>query len=187
MLSSDDGTVCISFETHYDTNTRGKCLAVCGSLDVLGNWDVKQAVMADEIPENSGKWIIAVKLPANVKFEWKWVVVWQETRTAFRWEECENRGTELEGHDCKYYAPWNCNAKYQIISEFPDREWTLKDDEQTLGDEHVPQITNASSGYFTSLQSLMSWLFQSVKSKLVAFYYSIGGLFRRDSTHEHSD
>lgn len=49
MLSSDDGTVCISFETHYDTNTRGKCLAVCGSLDVLGNWDVKQAVMAGKV------------------------------------------------------------------------------------------------------------------------------------------
>lgn len=85
---------------------------------MLANWEQSCALNpTDESPENSGKWIVTVNLPANVKFEWKWVVVWRENHTAFRWEERANRVTEVGKESCKCHAPWNEDATYKTLPQ----------------------------------------------------------------------
>lgn len=44
-MNSADG-IRVSFETQFNADTQTKYLAVCGSLDVLGNWEVERAVVA---------------------------------------------------------------------------------------------------------------------------------------------
>lgn len=44
-MYSADG-IRVSFETQFNADTQTKYLAVCGSLDVLGNWKVERAVIA---------------------------------------------------------------------------------------------------------------------------------------------
>lgn len=44
-MNSADG-IRVSFETQFNADTQNKYLAVCGSLDVLGNWKVERAVIA---------------------------------------------------------------------------------------------------------------------------------------------
>lgn len=83
---------------------------------MLSNREHNHALfLTDENPENSGKWMVTVNLPANVKFEWKWVVVWRENHTAFRWEERANRVTEVGEESCKCHAPWNDDATYETL------------------------------------------------------------------------
>lgn len=85
---------------------------------MLANWEQSCALNpTDESPENSGKWIVTVNLPANVKFEWKWVVVWRENHTAFRWEERANRVTDVGEESCKCHAPWNEDATYKTLPQ----------------------------------------------------------------------
>lgn len=85
---------------------------------MLANWEQNCALNpTDENPENSGKWIVTVNLPANVKFEWKWVVVWRENHNAFRWEERANRVTEVGEESCKCHAPWNEDTTYKTLPQ----------------------------------------------------------------------
>lgn len=85
---------------------------------MLANWEQSCALNpTDESPGNSGKWIVTVNLPANVKFEWKWVVVWRENHTAFRWEERANRVTDVGEESCKCHAPWNEDATYKTLPQ----------------------------------------------------------------------
>lgn len=193
MNSTDGVNVC--FDTQFNADIRTKYLAVCGSLDVLGNWEVDRAAVADETPENSGKWIVTVNLPANVKFEWKWVVVWRENQTAFRWEERANRVTEVGEESCRCHAPWNDDATYETLSHVSDGMWTPADNDQVekLADDQVlddPQgypIVGSISSYFRDIGFLISWSVQSVKDRVVAIFRRIGGVFRRGSAHDHDE
>lgn len=194
-MNSADG-IRISFETQFNADTQTKYLAVCGSLDVLGNWEVERAVVADESPENSGKWIVTVNLPANVKFEWKWVVVWRENHTAFRWEERANRVTEVGEESCKCHAPWNEDATYKTLPQVSDGVmWTSEDDGhvEKLADDPVPDdpqgypIVGSISSYIRDIGFLISWSVQSIKNGVVAIFQRIGGVFRGGRAHDHDD
>ncbi|XP_061162780.1 uncharacterized protein LOC133172000 isoform X1 [Saccostrea echinata] len=193
MSVEGDVGICISFETQYKTDAHDKCLAVCGSLAAIGNWDVKKAVIADEKPENSGKWIVSVHLPANVKFEWKWVVVWRNTRIAFRWEERQNRVTEVGESGFMCIAYWNCDPIYEPLPESLSDTWTVEDDkrlEKLAGEEALEDTQSRKSviaSYIRDLGYLISWSLQSIKTKVMSFFHGVGGLFRRGSAHDHSD
>lgn len=194
-MNSADG-IRVSFETQFNADTQTKYLAVCGSLDVLGNWEVERAVVADESPENSGKWIVTVNLPANVKFEWKWVVVWRENHTAFRWEERANRVTEVGKESCKCHAPWNEDTTYKTLPQVSDGVmWTSEDDGhvEKLADDPVPDdpqgypIVGSISSYIRDIGFLISWSVQSIKNGVVAIFQRIGGVFRGGRANDHDD
>ncbi|XP_056006781.1 uncharacterized protein LOC125658659 [Ostrea edulis] len=151
-------TVWVQFRTHYITNREDLVLCIAGSLPELGQWNVRRAVIADEIPNRSGEWVVLIELPANVTFDWKWVVLTQEnaTMTAFRWEERPNRSTEVQGQGLRCYAAWNYDAAYETISKFPVDEWKWVDEdvqdeeEQSPESEHVPP-RRENIGYLTSV------------------------------------
>ncbi|XP_056006814.1 starch-binding domain-containing protein 1-like [Ostrea edulis] len=176
-------TVWVQFRTHYVTNSEDLVLGITGSLPELGQWNVTRAVVADEIPKSSGEWVVLIELTANVTFDWKWVVLSQEnaTMTAFRWEERDNRSTELQGQGQRCYAAWNDDAAYEIIPKFPVDEWKWMDDgdqddeEQSPESEHVPP-RRVDVGYLTSV---VVSSYQDIRHKVVAFCQSIRGIFRR--------
>ncbi|XP_061162781.1 uncharacterized protein LOC133172000 isoform X2 [Saccostrea echinata] len=168
-------------------------LAISGSIKEFGNWNIKDAKIADEKPENSGKWIVSVHLPANVKFEWKWVVVWRNTRIAFRWEERQNRVTEVGESGFMCIAYWNCDPIYEPLPESLSDTWTVEDDkrlEKLAGEEALEDTQSRKSviaSYIRDLGYLISWSLQSIKTKVMSFFHGVGGLFRRGSAHDHSD
>ncbi|XP_078335891.1 uncharacterized protein LOC111133408 isoform X1 [Crassostrea virginica] len=184
------------FSTNYAVEHENHVLAISGSLPALGQWNARKAVLADEYPENSGKWIVTVSLPANVKFEWKWVVIWRKNHTAFRWEERGNRVTELGDQSCSYYAPWNGEVSSGTISQVPDGQWSNVDNEQVekLAEDPAgltepcthPEVGLISS-YLREVGFLVTWSLQSIRSGVVAFFRMIGAPFWRDNTHDHVD
>ncbi|XP_056016868.1 aspartic acid-rich protein-like [Ostrea edulis] len=151
-------TVWVQFRVHFVTNSENLVLGITGSLPELGQWNVTRAVVADEIPKSSGEWIVLIQLPANVTFDWKWVVLSQKnaTITAFRWEERDNRRTELEEQGRRCYAAWNYDAAYETITKFPVDEWKWMDDDAQDDEEQSPESEHVSPrrinvGYFPSV------------------------------------
>ncbi|XP_048749323.2 starch-binding domain-containing protein 1-like [Ostrea edulis] len=111
--------VWVHFTTHYITHEDNHTLAISGSIPQLGSWNIEQAAVAAENPKHPGEWITSIEIPADSRFEWKWVVISRDTMSVCRWEESSNRVTELDGKYYKCHAPWNNNAEYEIIPNVP--------------------------------------------------------------------
>ncbi|XP_062590411.1 starch-binding domain-containing protein 1-like isoform X2 [Saccostrea cucullata] len=196
--SSSETMVGLEIVCDYMLPDNNLALAISGSIKEFGGWNIKEAKIADEKPENSGKWIVSLHLPANVKFEWKWVVVWRNTRIAFRWEERQNRVTEVGEHSFVCHAYWNSDPTYEFLPESPSMNtdkgdnWTTEDDKQLekLADnETLEDKQSHKSVYFIAsyIGYLVSWSLQSLKTKVMSFFYGVGGLFRRSNAHDHAD
>ncbi|XP_062587696.1 starch-binding domain-containing protein 1-like [Saccostrea cucullata] len=195
VIDSHDKFVWTTFQTEFVVQHEEHVVAISGSLVEIGQWNIRQALMLDEKPENSGKWIVSLHVPANVKFEWKWVVVWRNTRIAFRWEERQNRVTEVGERGFVCHAYWNCDPTYEFLPESPSintdkgDNWTAEDDklleklpdDETLDDKQSRKNVFVIANYIRDLGCLVSWSLQSLKTKVMSFFYGVGGLFRRSN------
>ncbi|XP_033747463.1 uncharacterized protein LOC117332598 [Pecten maximus] len=85
-LSSRANFVSYLFEISYVVQNTHDRLALCGSIEELGTWQLEGAAHAKEFPPKSGTWFAAVELPSKSEFNWKWVVL-DEENYAVRWEE----------------------------------------------------------------------------------------------------
>jgi len=151
-MSDVDGdrssSVFVEFRTSYVCQHEDLCVALSGSLDELGNWDVRNAVLAEETPEDSGHWQVAVELPAETSFEWKWVVIWRENLTAFRWEERSNRIYDTGYSDgyIRVKALWNIDGI----------TWDDSDDNQLEELSKAIDTDQSENGSFIS--KIINWI-----------------------------
>ncbi|MBN3279483.1 STBD1 protein, partial [Polyodon spathula] len=93
--------VSVSFRVHYITCSPFQLIAVTGNHRELGNWENYVPLRQDK----DGFWCNSITLPADVKMEWKFVMV--ENGKIKRWEECLNRCLETT-HDIQAHKWWGC-------------------------------------------------------------------------------
>lgn len=113
MFSSAQ-TVSFVFETRYVTQNVDERLAISGSINALGNWNFADAILGKEIPRNSGRWLVAVELPENIQFEWKWLVISKKKTQVFRWEERPNRSLTSGTRPTHVRSVWNLGEETEI-------------------------------------------------------------------------
>ncbi|XP_072107994.1 uncharacterized protein stbd1 [Mobula birostris] len=92
--------ISVSFNVHYMTCSNSQILAVTGNHESLGQWENYVPLK----PNKDGFWSDTIQLPANSRFEWKYVVV--ENGKIWRWEECPNRYLETSHEDMEIYQCW---------------------------------------------------------------------------------
>ncbi|XP_071177711.1 uncharacterized protein [Mytilus edulis] len=102
------------FETRYITQNVNQRLAVSGSLEILGNWSVETAVIAEETPANTGRWRANVEIPRNTSFEWKWLVIENDRSRVYRWEERPNRSLSSGTSPAHVRSAWNLGEEVEI-------------------------------------------------------------------------
>lgn len=102
------------FETRYITQNVNQRLAVSGSLEILGNWSVETAVIAEETPANTGRWRVNVEIPRNTSFEWKWLVIENDRSRVYRWEERPNRSLSSGTSPAHVRSAWNLGEEVEI-------------------------------------------------------------------------
>ncbi|XP_041086719.1 starch-binding domain-containing protein 1-like [Polyodon spathula] len=90
----------VSFRVHYITCSPFQLIAVTGNHRELGNWENYVPLRQDK----NGFWCNSITLPADVKMEWKFVMV--ENGKIKRWEECFNRCLETTNDDIKAHTCW---------------------------------------------------------------------------------
>lgn len=94
----------VSFRVHYITRSPFQLIAVTGNHRELGNWENYVPLRQDK----DGFWCNSVTLPADVKMEWKFVMV--ENGKIKRWEECFNRCLETTHDDIQAHTWWGCHV-----------------------------------------------------------------------------
>lgn len=107
-------SVSFVFETRYITQNVNQRLAVSGSLEILGNWSVETAVIAEETPANTGRWRANVEIPRNTSFEWKWLVIENDRSRVYRWEERPNRSLSSGTSPAHVRSAWNLGEEVEI-------------------------------------------------------------------------
>lgn len=98
--------VLVTFQTTYQTYDSGVYLAVIGSIPCLGSWCVDDCLLLTN--NGSGKWEASISMFANTSFFWKLVVVSRDKKRIWRWEDIQNRDTNI-GDSCEFVlieAPW---------------------------------------------------------------------------------
>ncbi|XP_062588619.1 uncharacterized protein LOC134250289 [Saccostrea cucullata] len=86
--------------------TEKLALVVTGSISQLGNWNSNKGLIAEEVPKNSGKWVVGLTVPFGIEFEWKCVLVWHETLFPFVWEDGPNRKARIKQNG-RFICYWN--------------------------------------------------------------------------------
>ncbi|XP_061196704.1 uncharacterized protein LOC133204980 [Saccostrea echinata] len=113
-ISARLGLVRVELECQCEVPQDQLALAVTGSIPQLGNWNLKDALIAEQVPMHSGKWVVGVKLPAGLDFQYKWVIVWRDSLSPFLWEDGANRFTHIE-ESGRYICAWNSGAVFQPV------------------------------------------------------------------------
>jgi alpha-amylase len=70
-IAAKASTVDITFTCHNATTYYGQSIYAVGNIDVLGNWDVSQAIKLN--PTSFSTWQGIITLPANTEIKWKCV------------------------------------------------------------------------------------------------------------------
>jgi hypothetical protein len=70
-IAAKASTVDITFTCHNATTYYGQSIYAVGNIDVLGNWDVSQAIKLN--PTSFSTWQGIIALPANTEIKWKCV------------------------------------------------------------------------------------------------------------------
>ncbi|XP_076014790.1 uncharacterized protein stbd1 [Genypterus blacodes] len=86
----------VTFCVHYLTCSPHQTVAVTGNQQELGSW--KGFVRLERAKD--GYWASVIRLPAERRVDWKFVVV--DGEEVCRWEECANRRLETGGGDDVY-------------------------------------------------------------------------------------
>ncbi|CAC5400164.1 unnamed protein product [Mytilus coruscus] len=97
------------FETRYITQNVNQRLAISGSLEILGNWSVETAVIAEETPVNSGRWRANVEIPRNT------------SSRVYRWEERPNRSLSSGTSPAHVRSAWNLGEEVDIPLKYKFR------------------------------------------------------------------
>ncbi|XP_062586017.1 uncharacterized protein LOC134247702 [Saccostrea cucullata] len=108
------GSFRVEIQCHLENLHHNLALAVTGSIPHLGNWNLNDALIAEEVPIKSGRWVVGVKLPAGVQFQYKWVILWRDTLIPFLWEDGPNRTVQIKGSG-RCLDIWNKGGVFQHI------------------------------------------------------------------------
>lgn len=80
---------------------KGECLGLVGSVPMLGSWQAERALRL--LPDGMHEWCLSLSgASLQLPFEYKYVVLKEETGEVVAWEEGENRRTpaqELQSND----------------------------------------------------------------------------------------
>ena len=82
------------FSIHVAGVPIGLAMGLIGDTEVLGNWDVRRAIVMREVAAN--RWMVDVELDAEEAIEYKYATCDPETGELIEFEEGENR--RLEAH-----------------------------------------------------------------------------------------
>ncbi|CAG2240903.1 unnamed protein product [Mytilus edulis] len=152
------------FETRYITQNVNQRLAVSGSLEILGNWSVETAVIAEETPANTGRWRVNVEIPRNTSFEWKWLVIENDRSRVYRWEERPNRSLSSGTSPAHVRSAWNLGEEVEIPLKYKfkrkgttnscseeEEEWSYLPSEEIL--QRLGKATDGVTDNETSSQN----------------------------------
>ncbi|XP_062597565.1 uncharacterized protein LOC134258990 [Saccostrea cucullata] len=151
----------IEMQCHCKVPSENLALAVTGSIPQLGNWNLEEALIAEEVPMHPGKWVVEVKLPIGTIFHYKWVVVWRDSLRPFAWEDVGRRLTHIRESGI-YICGWETEAVFQAVSENSAGFWS-----------HLKRAQNAPPRYvlFKAVYNFIkrgivwvcSWIWQKVQ------------------------
>ncbi|GJQ12325.1 hypothetical protein GpartN1_g4724.t1 [Galdieria partita] len=69
-------------------------LAICGSTQALGNWNLDGAKYLEREPSSEGLWKTKLKLP-HTQLEYKYLILSKQDSVLIRWESRWNRNLDL--------------------------------------------------------------------------------------------
>ena len=96
----------VLFLVHVPTHDPvAQCLALTGSHDVMGGWNTDNAVIAEYV--GAATWQVALYLPSDETFQWKWLMLSREAKEVLKQEEGPNRELTTLNDDLSVECFWN--------------------------------------------------------------------------------
>lgn len=106
--SDKNNTVNFTFKVNNKTSYFGEKLYVCGNIEELGNWNIKNAFNLTTDENLYPSWKGTIALPIDTYIEFKFVSVGSDgSNENVIWEDGENRASTVTKDSNKYESDWN--------------------------------------------------------------------------------